>query len=209
MIPYTVTSADGEGQKGLACCSPWGRKESDTTGRLTTTTLHYILFCFWPQDFNTKYHPSVGYIINLSTSASINQFSIQFTSLKKKNHYLLAQSSKQVEKLKTVDAFSSVQFSRSVVSDSLRPHELQHARPPCCQYTTNVPINFKWWPYKFPNEVFYFWYWCVCLCSCSQPSTDKNYQKAPCNLLCIRCLGFVTSGISPSDLWPSCDQSLY
>ena len=27
--------------------------------------------------------------------------------------------------------FSSVQFSRSVVSDSLRPHESQHARPPC------------------------------------------------------------------------------
>ena len=27
--------------------------------------------------------------------------------------------------------FSSVQFSRSVVSDSLQPHEWQHARPPC------------------------------------------------------------------------------
>ena len=27
--------------------------------------------------------------------------------------------------------FSSVQFSRSVMSNSLRPHELQHARPPC------------------------------------------------------------------------------
>ena len=27
--------------------------------------------------------------------------------------------------------FSSDQISRSVVSDSLRPHELQHARPPC------------------------------------------------------------------------------
>ena len=27
--------------------------------------------------------------------------------------------------------FSSVQFSRSVVSDSWRPHESQHARPPC------------------------------------------------------------------------------
>ena len=26
---------------------------------------------------------------------------------------------------------SSVQFGRSVVSDSLRPHEAQHARPPC------------------------------------------------------------------------------
>ena len=28
-------------------------------------------------------------------------------------------------------SFSSVQFSRSVVSDSLQPHESQHARPPC------------------------------------------------------------------------------
>ena len=28
------TLEDGEGQGGLACCSPWGRKESDTTGRL-------------------------------------------------------------------------------------------------------------------------------------------------------------------------------
>ena len=27
--------------------------------------------------------------------------------------------------------FSSVQFSRSVMSNSLRPHELQHPRPPC------------------------------------------------------------------------------
>ena len=27
--------------------------------------------------------------------------------------------------------FSSVQFSRSVVSNSLQPHGLQHARPPC------------------------------------------------------------------------------
>ena len=28
---------DSEGQGSLACCSPWGRKESDTTERLTTT----------------------------------------------------------------------------------------------------------------------------------------------------------------------------
>ena len=27
--------------------------------------------------------------------------------------------------------FSSVEFSHSVVSDCLQPHELQHARPPC------------------------------------------------------------------------------
>ena len=30
-----------------------------------------------------------------------------------------------------VVSISSVQFSRSVVSDSLRPHESQHTRPPC------------------------------------------------------------------------------
>ena len=34
--------------------------------------------------------------------------------------------------------FSSVQFSRSVVSDSLRPHEPQHARPPCPSPTPGV-----------------------------------------------------------------------
>ena len=33
---------------------------------------------------------------------------------------------------------ASVQFSRSVVSDSLRPHESQHARPPCPSPTPRV-----------------------------------------------------------------------
>ena len=35
----------------------------------------------------------------------------------------------------------SVQFSRSVMSDSLRPHELQHARPPCPSPTPRVYPN--------------------------------------------------------------------
>ena len=44
--------------------------------------------------------------------------------------------------------FSSVQFSCSVVSDSLRPHELQHARPPCPSPTPRVHSNSRpssWW----------------------------------------------------------------
>ena len=36
---------------------------------------------------------------------------------------------------------NSVQFSRSVVSDSLRPHEPQHARPPCPSPTPGVHPN--------------------------------------------------------------------
>ena len=35
-------------------------------------------------------------------------------------------------------SFSSVQFSRQVVSNSLRPHELQHTRPPCPSPTARV-----------------------------------------------------------------------
>ena len=37
--------------------------------------------------------------------------------------------------------FSSVQFSHSVMSDSLRPHESPHARPPCPSPTPGVHSN--------------------------------------------------------------------
>ena len=33
------------------------------------------------------------------------------------------------------------QFSRSVVSDSLQPHELQHSRPPCPSPTPEQGLN--------------------------------------------------------------------
>ena len=38
-------------------------------------------------------------------------------------------------------SISSVQFSRSVMSDSLQPHVLQHARPPCPSPTPRVHPN--------------------------------------------------------------------
>ena len=44
--------------------------------------------------------------------------------------------------------FSSVQFSRSVMSDSLWPHELQNARPPSPSPTSGVHSNSRpssWW----------------------------------------------------------------
>ena len=46
--------------------------------------------------------------------------------------------------------FSSVQFSRSLVSDSLWPHELQHTRPPCPSPPPAVHPNscpLSWWCY--------------------------------------------------------------
>ena len=45
------------------------------------------------------------------------------------DHYLLAF---------TYSLYSCVQFSCSVMSDSLRPHESQHARPPCPSPTPGV-----------------------------------------------------------------------
>ena len=44
--------------------------------------------------------------------------------------------------------FSSVQFSHSVMSDSLQPHESQHVRPPCPSTTLGVHSNScpsSWW----------------------------------------------------------------
>ena len=53
-----------------------------------------------------------------------------------------------MEKKQNSGAFSSVQFSGSVVSDSLRPHWLQHTRLPCPSPTLRVHSNScpsSWW----------------------------------------------------------------
>jgi len=49
--------------------------------------------------------------------------------------YLKKQEQRQINNL------ISFQFSRSVMSDSLQPHELQHARPPCPSPTPRVYPN--------------------------------------------------------------------
>ena len=62
-------------------------------------------------------------------------------------HLLLGR--KVMNKLDNVlksETFSSVHFSHSVMSDSLRPHEPQHARPPCPSptigaYPNSCPLN--------------------------------------------------------------------
>ena len=46
-----------------------------------------------------------------------------------------------IKKLRSQHPVPSVQFSRSVVSNSVRPHELQHAKPPCPSPTPRVHSN--------------------------------------------------------------------
>ena len=46
------TPRDGEGQGSLVCCSPWGRKESDTTERLNSS---------WELPWNRLIAPGAGW----------------------------------------------------------------------------------------------------------------------------------------------------
>ena len=52
--------------------------------------------------------------------------------------WISSQETSPTSQFKTINSFSSFQFSRSVMSDSLRPHESQHARPPCPSPTPGV-----------------------------------------------------------------------
>ena len=71
--------------------------------------------------------------------------------------------------------FSSVQFSRSVVSYSLRPHELQHARLPCPSptpgvYSNSCPLS-QWCHPTVSSSVILF--------SCLQPfPTSGSFQMS-------------------------------
>ena len=40
-LEFEQAPGDGEGQGGLGCCSPWGRKESDVTEQLNNNLTMY------------------------------------------------------------------------------------------------------------------------------------------------------------------------
>ena len=71
--------------------------------------------------------------------------------------------------------FSSVQFSRSVVSDSLRSHESQHVRPPCPSPTPGVYPNScpsSWWCHPATSSSV------IPFCSCLQSfPASRSFRK--------------------------------
>ena len=69
------------------------------------------MLIFWPLPTNHKYSR-----FHLEWWIISRRFSMYFAQIHQRNRHIWQ--------------FSSVQFSRSVVSNSLRPHGLQHARPP-------------------------------------------------------------------------------
>ena len=77
--------------------------------------------------------------------------------------------------------FSSVQFSHSVVSDYLRPHESQHARPPCPSPTSRFHSNScpssRWCHPAIPSSVIPF-------SSCPQSLQHQSFLNE--STLCMR-----------------------
>ena len=76
------------------------------------------------------------------------------------------------EKLNKIHLESVFQFSRSVVSDSLRPRELKNSRPPCPSPTLGVYSNscpLSWWCHPtIPSSVIPF-----SSCSQSFPASES------------------------------------
>ena len=71
-----------------------------------------------------------------------------------------------------LDEFS--QFNRSVMSDSLWPHESQHARPPCPSPTTRVhpnPCPSSWWCHPIISSSV------VPFSSCPQSSQHQGFNN--------------------------------
>ena len=90
----------------------------------------------WDINVHTKFR--VGMPLNLITL--VNIWHLIFLPSGSSGSAWPLESSSYLPKHITV-VFSSVQFSHSVVSDSLRPHEPQHTWPPCPWPTPGVHTN--------------------------------------------------------------------
>ena len=117
---------------GLRCLvgySPWGRKVSETNWATSLHLLH-----------------TLSLEKEMATHSSILAWRIPWTGEPGRSMVHGVTESRTWLKWLSMHAwfsfkFSSVQFSRSVVSDSLRPHESQHSSPPCPSPTPVVYSN--------------------------------------------------------------------
>ena len=121
LLPSPVTSTTG-------CCFCFGSISS----LFLELFLHWSPVAYWAPTNLGSSSFSVLYfcLFILFMGFSRQEYWISLTFPSPVDHIL--------SELSTMTHPSSVQFSRSVVSNSLRPHELQHARPPCPSPTPRV-----------------------------------------------------------------------
>ena len=107
------------GQRSLVGYSPWGRKECDMTEWLH---FHFSLSCIGEGN---------GNLLQYSCLEDPRDRGAWWAAV-----YGVAQSRARLKQLSF-----GLSLSSSVVSDSLRPHESQPARPPCPSLTPGVHPN--------------------------------------------------------------------
>ena len=96
------------------------------------------------------------------------QIKMYYHIKRKLSNWLIFISGKQIFNTTNVFQLSSVQFSRSVMSNSLQPHGLQNARPPCPSPTPRVYSNS--WPLSR---------WCHPIISSSVIPFSSHLQSFP------------------------------
>ena len=107
----------------LDCLEPCCLKPSDSHLVRTITTLGYC----WPRTYRILTAVlGVDKKVCVASTVAHQVFSFHYHYCAWKNDF---------------QSIIPVQFTRSVVSDSLRPHESQHARPPCPSPTPGVHSN--------------------------------------------------------------------
>ena len=119
---------DGDGQRSLACCSPWGHKELDMTERLHS---HFSLSCIGegngtPLQCSCLENPRDGG----AWWATVHGAAQSWTRLR---GFTKSGCSSM--------AVLFLLFFLSVMSDLLQPHGLQHARLPCPSLSCGVCSN--------------------------------------------------------------------
>ena len=100
-------------------------------------------------NFQCKYIPNIaGKVSTLKKKNSAHcslKFKFQWVSYVFPSNSIMPVSHTKAKFFLIHLQFSSVQFSYSVLSDSLQPHRLQHARPPCPSPTPGVyPNSYHW-----------------------------------------------------------------
>ena len=121
------------GQRSLVDYSPWGCKDLDMTECTHTHThthTHATTKSFTVRSDYTWIFYKRGLRTQLCNSPISNSYSEVTAGI--------WMFDPPLPPLVLSTTLSSVQFSHSVVSDSLRPHESQHARPPCPSPTPGV-----------------------------------------------------------------------
>ena len=96
------------------------------------------------------------------------QIKMYYHIKRKLSNWIIFISGKQIFNTTNVFQLSSVQFSRSVMSNSLQPHGLQNARPPCPSPTPRVYSNS--WPLSR---------WCHPIISSSVIPFSSHLQSFP------------------------------